>query len=166
MLLLDVTVVRLLFFVGKSKKSAWATWVSYPDATETFLHFATDPYEPIDCTSPHFSVLERFTVILYHKESTLLTVKKNKSLENLPPAQDALLQHTRRAIYQSSIWNTGQHSIQNVSTPEGWGWTKDDNTWKPVWIIIPEAARACSELIRCRSKRGCSSYTANAQNQV
>ena len=56
MLLLDVT-VRLLFF-GKSKKSAWATWVSYPDATETFLHFATHSYEPINCMSPHFSILE------------------------------------------------------------------------------------------------------------
>ena len=26
---------------------------------------------------------------------------------------------------------------------------KDKNTWKPVWITIPEVARACSELIGC-----------------
>ena len=25
-------------------------------------------------------------------------------------------------------------------TAEGWGWTKDENTGKPVWITIPEAA--------------------------
>ena len=25
-------------------------------------------------------------------------------------------------------------SIQNVPTPEGWGWTKDEKTQKPVWI--------------------------------
>ena len=68
--------VHLHFFCGTSKKSALATWVSYPDATEAFLHFATYPYEPFDCTSPYFSLLERFTVILYHKESTLLTVNK------------------------------------------------------------------------------------------
>ena len=45
-------------FFGKSKKSAWATWVSYPDATEAFLHFATHPHEPIDCTSLSWRALQ------------------------------------------------------------------------------------------------------------
>ena len=77
-------------------------------------------------------------MILYHKESTLLTVnearrhlfcKTNKSLENLPPTQDTLLSSSAHmeGYLSKSIWNTGQHSIQNVPTPEGWGWTKDEN---------------------------------------
>lgn len=156
-------------FFGKSKKSAWATWISYPEATEAFLYLAAHPYEPTDCASQHFLTLERFTVVLYHKESTLLSVnearrqlfcKKNKAMENLPPTQDALLQHAKRAIFQCSIWTTSQHAIQNGPTPEGWGWTKEDNAWKPLWMTITEAARACSELIKCgcKSKRGCSSH--------
>ncbi len=42
-------------------------------------------------------------------------------------------------------------AVQNVTTAEGWGWTKDGNhhSLMPVWITIPEAARACSELIKC-----------------
>ena len=99
-------------FFGKSKKSAWASWNSYSKATEAFLYITEHPYEPFDLTSSHFLTLERFTVILYHKVSTLLSVnearrvlfcKKNKSLENLPPTQDALLQHARRAVFQVNI---------------------------------------------------------------
>ena len=72
-------------------------------------------------------------MILYHKESTLLLVnearkklfyKKSKSLENIPPTQGALLQHVKRVVFQSNIWTTSQHNIQNVPTPEGWGWMK------------------------------------------
>ena len=136
--------------------------------TEAFLYLVKHPYELIDATSPHFLTLERFTVILYHKGSTLLSVnearrhlfcKKNKTLENLPPTQNALLQHAKRAVFQCSIWVTSQDTIQNVPTPEGWGWTKQDDAWSPVWITIPEAARACNELIKCgcKSKRGCTS---------
>ena len=155
-------------FFGRSKKSAWAAWLSYPEVTEAFLYLVKHPYELIDATSPHFLTLERFTVILYHKGSTLLSVnearrhlfcKKNKTLENLPPTQNALLQHAKRAVFQCSIWVTSQDTIQNVPTPEGWGWTKQDDAWSPVWITIPEAARACNELIKCgcKSKRGCTS---------
>ena len=128
-------------FFGRSKKSAWAAWLSYPEVTEAFLYLVKHPYELIDATSPHFLTLERFTVILYHKGSTLLSVnearrhlfcKKNKTLENLPPTQNALLQHAKRAVFQCSIWVTSQDTIQNVPTPEGWGWTKQDDAWSPV----------------------------------
>ncbi len=96
-------------FFGKSKKSAWLTWNSYPEATEAFLFIAEHPYEPVHLASPHFLTLERFTVVLYHKASTLASVneahrelfcKKSKSLENIPPTQDALLQHVRRAVFR------------------------------------------------------------------
>ena len=89
-------------FFGKSKKSAWLAWDSYPEATRAFLHIAQHPYEPIDLSSQHFLILERFTVVLYHKSSSLSSVnearremfcKKNKLLENISPTQDTLFQH-------------------------------------------------------------------------
>ena len=89
-------------FFSKSKKSAWATAVLYPDATETFLHFATHPYDPIDCTSPHFSVLEKFTVISYHKESTLLTV--NEACRHIFARTTSLCKifHQHRMLFSST----------------------------------------------------------------
>ena len=35
--------------------------------------------------------------------------------------------------------------------PEGWGWTLDEcNVWVPVWSTLPIAAKACSELVKCK----------------
>ena len=77
-------------------------------------------------------------MILHHKVSTLLVVnearrelfcKKNKSLENLLPTQDALLQHARRAVFQANI---SLQNIQDIPTPEDWGWRKQENSWKPI----------------------------------
>ena len=147
-------------------------------------------FDEVSLTSSHFLLLQRFTVLLYDKTSNLESVnearldlfcKKSRSLENLPPTQvciiaicmiivlwllfyffkDALLQHVRRACYQSSIWISSHRSIQNVPTPDKWGWVDDDTHcgWMPVWMTIPEAAKACSELIKCgcKSSGGCTS---------
>ena len=81
-------------------------------------------------------------MILHHKVSTLLVVnearrelfcKKNKSLENLLPTQDALLQHARRAVFQTNIWTT---MSAEYPTPEDWGWRKQENSWKPIWMTL------------------------------
>ena len=47
--------------------------------------------------------------------------------------------------------------MQDNSSPEGWGWTEELNSWKPAWMTISEAARAFSELIKCgyKSNWGC-----------
>ena len=64
----------------------------------------------------------------------------------------------KTAVYQSGVWTTSHRPMQDNTSPEGWGWTKEVN-WKPVWLTIPEAARACSELIiikcGCKSNQGC-----------
>ena len=79
-------------------------------------------------------------MILYHKVSALLAMKLagsyNKSLENLPSTQDALLQHARGAVFQANIWTT---SLQNIIFQHG-------SSWKPIWMTLPEAARACNEV--------------------
>ncbi|KAK3880452.1 hypothetical protein Pcinc_015054 [Petrolisthes cinctipes] len=63
---------------------------------------ALNPYTEIAVGTQHFQLLERFTVILYDKTSALehvdetrkeLFCQKGKTMEALPPTQDALLQH-------------------------------------------------------------------------
>ena len=71
----------------------------------------------------HFQALEHFTVILYDKTSSLHHIdearkeqffQKGKTMERLPPTQDALLQHTKRVAYQAGVWCTSEHSEQRV----------------------------------------------------
>ena len=80
-------------------------------------------------------------------------------MERLPPTQDALLQHTKRVAYQAGIWCTSEHSEQRAPTPEGWGWTlnEENQSWVPVWNTLRLASKACSELVKCscKSQRGC-----------
>ena len=159
-------------FYGKGKKSAWEAWNCYPDVTQAFTYIALHPYSRINVDTSHFQLLERFTVILYEKTSELQHVdearkeqfcQKGKTMERLPPTQDALLQHTKRAVYQAGIWCTSELSEQHIPTPEDWGWSLDEEkNWIPVWNTLPIAAKACSELVKCscRSQNGCGSRCA------
>ena len=69
-------------------------------ATDAFLELGTYPYQVTDAS---MSIIERSVVILYHRTSNLSRVndarqdlfsKRSRTLENIPPTQAALLQHT------------------------------------------------------------------------
>ena len=92
-------------FFRKGKKTAWEAWKSYPDVTTAFATIALDPFLDFNRQSQIFGLLQRFTVVLYSKGSTLehvdelrkeLFCRDNKLMENLPPTTDALFQHARR----------------------------------------------------------------------
>ena len=153
-------------FFGRGKKSAWEAWNCFQDVTRAFTYMALHPYAEIDVGTENFQLLERFTVILYDKTSDLqhvdearkLFCQKEKTMERLPPTQDALLQHLKRVAYQAGIWCTSEQSEQHAPTPEGWGWTLDeDSQWAPVWNTLPVVSKACSELVKCgcKSQSGC-----------
>ena len=76
-----------------------------------------------------------------------LFCQKNRSMETIPPTQNALLQHTQRAAYQAGIWTTSNYTNLDTPSPEGHGWLfdKTSNSWIPVWTTIPVASKACSE---------------------
>ncbi|KAJ8353418.1 hypothetical protein SKAU_G00209850 [Synaphobranchus kaupii] len=151
-------------FNGKGKKSAWRAWQAYDDATETFVYLAKHPFQPLDVDCPQFQKLERLTVILYDKSSPLNSInqkrkelfcQENRMMEKLPPTQDALLQHMKRAIYQAGVWATSTQIQQVIPSPQDYGWTKESGSWMPVWLTIPEVSRACRELIKCSCKGDC-----------
>ena len=55
---------------------AWQAWNSFPDITTAFSQVALQPYTNFDAKSPHFRMLERHTVLLYNKSSTMEHVGK------------------------------------------------------------------------------------------
>ena len=113
-----------------------------------------------------WSLLERFVVLLYDWTSDLQTVndarkqlftQKSRSLENIPPTQAALKQHTKRANYQAHCWSMTVIQIPELPSPAEWpwGWWKDATGWHPLWTTLPEASQCCHELICCACKKGC-----------
>ena len=134
--------------------------------TDAFLAVRNKPFEEIKIESEEFKLLEQFTILLYDKNSTEecinharreLFSKKGRSLENIPPTKDALLQHIFRVIYQASIWFTSHERMPLIPSPEGRGWVLESNQLKPVWMTKPVAAKVCKELVRChcQSEKGC-----------
>lgn len=115
--------------------------------------------------SLHFKRLERFVIIMYDMSSPHTSVntvrmelfcQKSLPMAKLPPTQDALLQHSKRAIYQAGIWSTSDKSQQVIPPAEGFGWTKSFGVLVPLWITLPEASKVCRELIRCSCSGKCS----------
>ena len=151
-------------FRGKGKKSTWQAWQAYEDITNTFVYLANHPFQHLYAGSDHFKKLERLMVIMYDRTSHLSGVngareeifcQRNHSMEKIPPTQDALLQHTRRTLYQAGIWTTCTQTQPEIPSPEEFSWTMESGRWVPVWITLPEVSKACSQLIKCSCKRNC-----------
>ena len=108
-------------------------WNVFPELTSALKELNALP-EVVDYSS--LEVIERFVVLLYDRTSNLTKVnearqelfaKKSRTLENIPPTQKALLQHTKRAVLQGGfVW--GQSSSKQLDIPCPWagirgGWT-------------------------------------------
>ncbi|KAG0710103.1 hypothetical protein GWK47_023496 [Chionoecetes opilio] len=133
---------------AKGRNQHGMGWNAYVEVTEAFNNFMNHPYMTVTVNCKQFQLLERFTVIIYNKTSNLDSVyearrelfsQKNRPMEKIPPTQEALLQHTLRAVYQAGIWATSDQCEKKPPTPEGFGWTLESatKTWRPVWSNLP-----------------------------
>ena len=101
-----------------------------------------------DCTSSETTVNQA------RKE---LFTLKGRAIERLPPTQAALIEHTKRAAYQAGhCWAHVIVAVPELPSLEDWGRKrKEAGGWEVNWTTLPEAAKACCELLRCRCKKGC-----------
>ena len=93
-------------------------WQAYEEVTQVFTCLAAHPFQCLDTDSEHFKKIKRYVVILYDKTSSLSFVNE---VDNIPPTQDALLQHTRRAVYQAGVWTSTQ-AHQILPPPNQFAW--------------------------------------------
>lgn len=150
-------------FAWHGKKTAWDVWASFPEVSKTFAYLSAMPDE----VSPaELKTVERFVILLYDRTSDCVDVnsarknqftKKGRSIDRIPPTQAALEQHIKRAIYQAGyVWRQSLVLDPILPCPSNWGWIRDrNNSWQPLWSVLPEAAKSCFELIHCGCKKGC-----------
>ena len=141
---------------GKGKLSAWQAWQAYSDVTDVLIRLADNPFQLIDEESDDFRSIEQFVVNLYDRTSVSSSIneirkdhfcKRKISMERLPPTQNALLQHVKRAIYQTGIWTTSTLTNQPLPSPSDFGWIKESQAWAPRWLTVLEVSVACREFI-------------------
>ena len=133
-----------------------------PEVTETF-RFLSTPQGTV--SEEHRTLLEQFIVTMYsrtcpcksiNEARQVLFAKGTQRTENIPPTQAALEQHILRAAYQAGqVWGRALTPVQELPSPEKWGWEHSPGGWYPKWSTLPEAAKVCSELIRCGCKKAC-----------
>ena len=149
-------------FSGRGKKTAWDTWMASDDVTGAYCALATNP----DVIDTIMETLERFVVLLYDRTSTQVLVnqarkelftQKGRTIDGLPPTQAALIEHTKRAVYQAvHCWCQLMVAAPELPSPGDWGWKRSDTGgWKVHWTTLPEATQACRGLLRCGCKKGC-----------
>ena len=94
---------------GRGKQSAWTTWRVFEDISSLFEKYSSY-IEEQELLENEIALIERFTCLMYDKSSILsdvnecrrkLFTKHGRSVDTIPPTKDALLQHTKRAIFRS-----------------------------------------------------------------
>ena len=79
---------------------------AFPEVTDAFLALSD---RPNTVTNEQILLLQKCAVLLNDRSSHCMTVndargwqftKKSRTAEGLPPTEDALLQHTRRSVYE------------------------------------------------------------------
>ncbi|CAB4035539.1 Hypothetical predicted protein, partial [Paramuricea clavata] len=154
---------ELDLWLAFGKKSAWQAWEIFPEVTPTFEMLAKTPFMQLTTDSPLFKQIERYTVIMYDKLSPLsdinltrmeLFCKNGRTMDKLPPTQDALLQHVRRAVFQAGIWTVSDQPQPHVPSPGQFSWSEDNGKWVPKWITILEVSKACRHGWRQRGSPG------------
>ena len=83
-------------FLGKGKKSAWESWISYPEVTKAFLFAQEHPFRLLQLQSSQMELLERYVCILYDRTTAMCLVnelrkelfcKRAKTMDGIPPTQ-------------------------------------------------------------------------------
>ena len=150
-------------FAGRGKLVAWTTWNAFSDVTPslcTLSHIPTKE-EIAEC----LPTIERFIVQMYDRGSTASSVnearqelftQKGREIENLPPTQDALLQHLLRVGYQAGhVWGQALVQSPTLPNPADYGWMHATDGWQINWMTLPPAGMACRAIIKCGCTKGC-----------
>ena len=80
----------------------------------------------------------------------------NYSHDVLPPTWDCLLKHIKRANYQTVVWNQSLSPYMDIQSSNGNGWILYGED-KILWMILPAAPDSVLQIVKCTSKKGCTS---------
>ena len=166
-------------FRNIDKKKAYDVLNFFPEAETVFESFFLEPFQDITDNMQKFSIIERFTVLMYAKTSITHSVNqlreeifnRNANVEAIPPTQDALLQYTKRAIYQAGVWARSLQTHQDLPSPRSFGWKHNnavERKWVPFWMTQQPVSKelrkyfvVCHCTTPCGSNSKCSCKKAN-----
>ena len=99
-------------FRNVGKRKAYDLLKQFPEAQRVFESIFLKPFQNLMEEDDKFKVIVQFVIWCYRKTSICKDMNvfrgevytQNCNLETIPPTTDALLLHTKRAIYQAGVW--------------------------------------------------------------
>ena len=150
-------------FVGKGKVKAFNMIRKNTKFRDTFILLGQE----LTLSDELFDAIEEFTCNMYCWNTKAKSVnelrynmfcskKGDVSSGQLPPCQDALLQHTRRANYQAAIWRRSLQTTLELPEPtDNHGWHLSDGDIEITWLTLPPAPEIVLSLTACNCPRVC-----------
>ena len=68
----------------------------------------------------------------------------------LPPTFNSLLQHLKQSNYQAIVWRHAFKAMQDLETPEGHGWVRDEELFVSLLVIKAPEPESLFELTTCK----------------
>ena len=149
-------------FAGIGKKKSFTTLKKHINDLIALNKFGDSA--DLDPDSDVIKDVVKFVCWLYDPTERLFDVdnlryklfcQKNVHSEKLPPTYDSLLQHARRANYQTHIWINATNAILNLPTPAGNGWSITENVIVPCFMTKESVPKSVLELVACKCRSGC-----------
>ena len=83
--------------------------------------------------------------------------KSKKDLDAVPPTQEALILHIKRAKYQTMVRNNALEPCPSLPKPKDSGWYYSEGLLKPKLMNREQVSAACLQLAYCGCSRegGC-----------
>ena len=143
-------------FVGIGKQSAWSTFVTCPGLLQDLGRDECPDDKVLSDAEAFICKLYSHGTdeVLINSERAAAFRRAKKSLDGLPPTQDALHLHIKRAHYQAFIWKKALAPCPVLPSPEGNGWHCEDGILKPKLVTKEQVTAACLELAYCGCTRG------------
>jgi hypothetical protein len=133
-------------FCGKGKK----TFFKFMKKDAAFMSAMTDLGERLDIPTDLLADCEKGVCCIYDEpnatsvnEVRYRKLLKGEEAHEIPPTQDTLTLHIRRANYQCYIWKNGH------------GWVVEGNNIKVLWITKDPAPKALLQMVSCKTCKKC-----------
>ncbi len=108
---------------------------------------ATKLFEHLYAKGDNFDDLNSVRAHMYYGGS--------KSLECIPPTDDAFRQHVLRAIFQTHTWVSADDPVPPSLNPFEYGWSTTSGIVKPVLMLKQHVPTNLSRDTYCRCKKKC-----------
>lgn len=140
-------------FYGKGKKSAFNSVKERPELIDALNSIGND--FSIDELAPG---IEELVCAIYNcknistvNQARFVIFKSGSSEKALPPTENALEQHVKRANYQAKIWKSALKPMMSCPSPDGNGWIVDDDSNITVtWLTGEYAPKSILKTTSCK----------------